>query len=351
MKAVQLLGPGQLELREIDEPKAPGKGEVLVEVLSVGICGSDLHMYGTGMIGGIQVNEPATLGHEFSARVLETGEDAKDEHGNPLKPGMRVAVEPHVACGQCECCLEGNPNLCPHHYFYGVFPVHGALCERMVVQARNCFPIPESISNDCGALLEPLGVALHAIRLAKIQPGDTVSVIGCGPIGLLTGKLALLAGASRVLAYDLYPWRVKLARKWGMEASCVEGKESVQLLMDATGDRGVDVAIEAAWADHSVQQSAEMAKFGGRLVLVGIPPDDQIQLRAATARRKGLTIKVSRRMKHTYHRAISMAEGPHPLLPLEEVVSHTFPLEETARAYELNAKYADKMVKAIIRIN
>ena len=350
MRAVQLTGPGNLELREVGEPGAPGEGDVLVEILSVGICGSDLHMYATGMIGGIELQEPAILGHEFSARILEVGAGAVDEHGNPLLPGMRVAVEPHVACGQCECCLEGNPNLCPHHYFYGVFPTPGALCERMVVKARNCFPLPDDLGNDAGALLEPLGVAIHSIRLAKVQVGDTVSVIGCGPIGLLTGRLALLAGASRVVAFDFHPWRVDLARKWGMEASCVEGDQAVAMVMEATDGRGVDVAIEAAWADHSVQQSAEMAKCGGRLVLVGISPEDQITLRHATARRKGLTIKVARRMKHTYHRAMDLASGEVPRVVLEDLVSHVNSLDQTMEAFTANARYEQGLIKAIIRV-
>ena len=203
MKAAQLRGPKDIRLAEVPGPGIPESGEALVEILSVGICGSDLHMYETGAIGGLKIDRPLILGHEFCARIVDTRGEAINELGQHINAGMRVAVEPHVACGHCEQCLEGNPNLCPNHLFYGVYPTHGALCERMTVATKNCFPIPDDINNAGGALLETLGVAIHSVDLGKIKFGDTVAVIGCGPVGVLIARLALLAGASKVLAFDL----------------------------------------------------------------------------------------------------------------------------------------------------
>lgn len=351
MKTTKLAGPGEIRIEEASDPGSPAADEVLVEVLSVGICGSDLHMYETGSIGSIHVSQPLTIGHEFSARILEVGEQAINENGDSLVPGMRIAVEPHVACGKCEQCIRGNPNLCPHHYFYGVYPIPGALSEQMLVKAHNCFPIPDSISDAGGALLETLGVALHAVDLSKIRVGDTVAIIGCGSVGALIGRLALLAGASKVWIFDLLEWRTALACQWGMEGITVKENEAVQHIERLTEGRGVDIAIEAAWADHTVQQCVEMARYGGRITLVGIPPDDRILMDGSVTRRKGLTFRFSRRMKHTYGRAIELAAGDNPIVKLDELASHFYPLEKTADAFADNTRYREGLLKAIIQIN
>ena len=349
MKACLLKGPGNMVLGDIDEPGNPGPGEVLVEVLQVGICGSDLHMYETGMIGRLKIGEAFVLGHEFSGRILETGEGAQTEAGEPLQAGMRVAVDPHVACGHCECCREGNPNLCPHHVFHGVPPTAGALCERMRVRAGNCHPLPDDISDATGALLEPLGVALHSLDLGKIRLGDTVAVVGCGPIGLLIGRLAVLAGAARVFACDLLPWRVSMAAAWGMEARATKAGEAAGWILQETHGRGVDVAVEAAWGDQSVRESIEAVRFGGRVVLAGIPADDRLTLVHSEARRKGLTLRFVRRMKHTYRRAMVLAGGDNPVLPVETIITDTFPLGEAPRAFAETAEYREGLVKAMVK--
>ncbi len=351
MRAIQLAGARQLELRELAEPPAPGPGEVLVEVLAVGICGSDLHMYETGEIGGLKSEEPFTLGHEFSARIVTTTEGAVDGTGRDLEPGQRVAVDPHVACGHCEQCREGNPNLCPHHYFFGVAPTHGALCERMVVPAANCFLLPDSMSNAGGALLEPMGVALHSVNYSRLRPGDTVAVVGCGSIGILITRLALLGGAARVLAFDRLPWRVELARKWGAEAHTVKGDEAVGIVGDLTRSRGVDVAVEAASADESVGQCVDMARYGGRVSLVGISAANTFSMNPAVARRKGLTLRLIRRMKHTYPRCIRLASGQQPKVPLDELVTHVYPLERAAEAIDAAFEYREGLIKAVVALS
>ena len=147
----------------------PGSGEVALNIKTVGVCGSDLHMYETGRIGYTNITEPFILGHEFMGEIVALGPDALDGEQQPLQVGQRVAVEPAVPCWRCELCEHGHPNLCPNHYFYGLFPDDGALRERMLVSARNCFPMPDSLGDDAGPLLETLGVAIHAIDLSKIR--------------------------------------------------------------------------------------------------------------------------------------------------------------------------------------
>ncbi|MYD11109.1 MAG: alcohol dehydrogenase catalytic domain-containing protein [Chloroflexi bacterium] len=349
MQVARLHGPKDIRIAAEPPPPPPGPGEVTLNVKTVGLCGSDLHMYETGRIGYTIASEPFVLGHEFMGVVAALGAGALDGNHQPLELGQRVAVEPAVPCWRCELCERGHPNLCPNHYFYGLFPEDGALRERMNVSARNCFPLPDTLGDEVGPLLETLGVAIHAIDLAKLRVGGAVGVLGAGPVGLLITRLAALAGAAPVFAFDKFDWRLRKAREWGAtHAFNVDECDPASAVMDLTDGRGVDVAIEAAWADHSVQQAADMARYGGRLVLVGIPPDDKLQLQHSVARRKGLTIMMSRRMKHTYPRAIALATSGR--VKLDELVSHRFDLARTAEAYECNVAYARGINKVILQV-
>ena len=349
MQVARLHGPKDIRIHTEVSPPAPQAGEVTLNIKAVGICGSDLHMYETGVIGYTHISRPFILGHEFMGEVAAVGADARDGLHQPLQAGQRVAVDPTVPCWRCELCENGHPNLCPHHVFYGLFPQDGALREQMTVSARSCFPMPDSLNDDVGPLLETLGIAIHAIDFSKIRVASRVAVIGAGPVGLLIARLAALAGASQVFSFDRLDWRVNKARQWGATHACdVSQCDPVQAVMNATDGRGVDVAIEAAWADHSVQQAADMLRHGGRLVLVGIPPDDQLILKHSVARRKGLTIIMSRRMKHTFPRALDLATSGK--VRLEELASHRYDLSQTAAAYASSAAYEDGIHKAILRV-
>jgi L-iditol 2-dehydrogenase len=343
MKAARLYGPGDLRIDDVPVPE-PGPGQVLLQVLSVGVCGSGVHYYLDGGIGEDKVKEPFIIGHEFSARVVALGPEVE---GPPV--GTRVAVEPAISCGKCEFCLEGHPNLCENILFCSTPPTEGALREYMAHPADLIFPIPDSISNDEGSVLEPLGIALHAVRLAGLHPGDTVAILGCGPVGLLILEVALISGARAAYVTDMVPERLALAKKLGAtEAFKADSGDPVAWIMGQTAGRGVDVAFEAAWADETVAQVAGMARRGGKLIMAGIPRQDVATFPAHSLRRKGLTIKYVRRMKHTYPRAIPMVRDG--LIDVESLVTHRFPLEKAAAAYELVASYKDGVVKAIIEV-
>lgn len=344
MQAARLYGSADLRLEEVVPPAQPGPGQVLISVGAVGICGSDLHMYETGRIGTTVVETPLVLGHEFGGTVLQIGPNALDGHAQPLRVGQRVAVDPQVWCGRCRQCEEGHPNLCPNHRFYGVWPDDGALRGQMVVEARNCFPVPESFSEATVALLETLGVAIHAVDLGKLRVADSVGVLGCGPVGLLILRLAKLSGANPIYAFDRFSWRVHKALEWGATGAWTldQGRPEQQV-------SDLDVVFEAAWADESVQQAAEITRPGGRVVLVGIPPDDRLYLSHSTARRKGLTLMMARRMKHTYPRAIKLVESGQ--VKLEELVTHRFGLGQAPQAFDLNAHYADGLLKVVIELS
>lgn len=348
MIAIRLYGARDLRVDNIPDLGEPGRGEALIRVTAAGICGSDLHTYQDGRIGDTRVTQPLVLGHEFAAEVIRVGPEALDGMAHELVPGTRVAVDPAQACGRCEQCEQGNPNLCLHLKFCGLSPHDGCYREQMIVTTRQCFPLPDSIDDASGALLEPLGVALHATDLSHVRPGDTVAILGAGPIGLLILQTVKLAGAGEVFIADRLPWRLELATKLGGTVIDSSRVDSAALITEKTKGRGVDVAIEAAWAEETVQQAVDMARYGGRVTLVGIPADDRLVMTHSPARRKGLTIRFCRRMKHTYPRARTLVESG--AIDLRGMITHQLPLTAAAQAFSLNASYSDRVIKVILSV-
>src|SRR5215207_5273319 len=215
MLAARLHGPRDLRLDQVDEPRNPGPGEALLDVKAIGVCGSDLHNYIDARIGSTVISAPLILGHEFGGVIAAIGPDALDGNGETLRIGQRVAVDPATPCWHCEMCEAGHPNLCRRLHFCGLYPDDGALREQMIVEGRTCFPVPDSISDASAALLEPLGVALHAVDLGKIKLARSVAIIGSGPIGALITRLVRLSGADPIYTFDCFPWRTAQAKRWG----------------------------------------------------------------------------------------------------------------------------------------
>ena len=348
MVAARLHGARDIRVQNVPSPLEPGPNQVTLAVRAVGICGSDLHTYIDGRLGETNLMSPLILGQEFAGVILRVGEGAMDGTGWPLAVGTRVCVDPAQACGRCDLCQNGHPNLCRNLHFCGLWPDDGAMCQYINVPGDTCFPMPDSIDLAQGPLLETLGVALHTVDLAKVRVGNSVAIIGAGPIGLCILQVLRLAGADPIFIADKLAPRCALARRWTDKVIDCTAADPVEFIGRATQGQGVDIAIEAAWADSSIQQSADMLRPGGRLVLVGIPGDDRLQLKHSTARRKGLDIRMVRRMKHVYPRAIQLVqEGKIDLGPL---ISHRFPLERAAKALSLNAAYADGVVKVILDV-
>jgi L-iditol 2-dehydrogenase len=324
MKALRLHGAGDLRL--VDEPSpVPGPGEALVRVTAVGICGSDLHWYDESGIGGVALTRPLVLGHE-AAGVIADGP----------RTGQRVAIDPSVPCGACETCALGRGHLCPAVRFLGYSTTDGALRELIAWPLARLVPLPDTIDDAAGAMLEPLGVAIHALRLARVRPGDTVGVFGCGPIGLLLIQLARAAGATTVVATDRLAHRVAAAGGLGAVAALVAGGAEREALLRATGGRGVDAAIEIAGDDDAIDTAIALARPAATVVVAGIPAGDQSTITASAARRKGLDLRFSRRMVHTYPRAIALVEAG--LVDVDAVVSHRFALADFEAAFRTAAR-------------
>lgn len=321
MKVARLHGIGDVRVGEEPDPR-PGAGESLVRVTAVGLCGSDLHWYGEGGIGDAQLVSPLVVGHEF-AGVVESG---------PLK-GQRVAVDPAIPCHHCELCVEGHPNLCLNIAFAGHGATDGGLRELLAWPTARLHPLPDKLSDADGALLEPLGVAVHSLDLGHVRLGDKVAVVGCGPIGLMLVRLARLAGAATVVASDPLPQRREAATWYGADAVLdpKSDADSPEFFRETLGI-GADVVFEVAGANDAVVDSMLAARPGGRVVLAGIPDPDEIAFPASPARRKGLTIALVRRMKEVYPRAIGLvAKG---LVDVSPLVSDRFSLDEVAEAFK-----------------
>ncbi|MCJ7724252.1 MAG: zinc-binding dehydrogenase [Anaerolineales bacterium] len=320
MKVIRLHAPNDLRLHDEPVPLS-GPGEALVRVKVVGICGSDLQWFGEAGIGDARLNKPLILGHEFSGVIAD----------GP-RQGERVAVDPAIPCHVCEDCRQGNPNLCLNLRFAGHGTQDGALCEVIAWPTDCLHPIPASLSDTDGVMLEPLGVALHAVDLGRLQVGRRAGVFGSGPIGLLILQLARLAGARRLIVTDKIRHRLDAAQNLGATEVILAGSETeVQEVMTATNGRGVDVAFEVAGENEAVEMAIAAVKPGGRVILIGIPADDRTSFSASVARRKGLTIKLVRRMKFTYPRAIQLVESGK--VDVRSLVSHQFPLEQAQQAF------------------
>jgi len=285
---------------------------VLVRVTAVGICGSDLHWWSEGAIGDARLARPLVLGHE-GAGVIADGP----------RRGQRVAIDPAIPCETCRACRDGYRNLCYRIRFAGHGQTDGMLRELMPWPARLLHPLPDQVTDAAGALLEPLGVALHALDLGHVRFGATVAVVGCGPIGLLLVQLLRAAGASRVLAVEPLAHRREAAREFGAH-------EVREPAADLSG-YGADVAFEVAGPDPAVRTAMESVRPGGRVVLAGIPDDDSTTFQASLARRKGLTIAMVRRMNDTYPRAIDLAV--RGAVRLEPLISRSADLTDAADAF------------------
>jgi L-iditol 2-dehydrogenase len=325
MKAIRFFDVHDLRLEELPKPK-PETGKTLLKTASVGICGSDVHYYQEGGTGSLQIDHPLILGHEFSASVV-----------NGPQAGQLVAVDPALPCGHCEFCLEGNPNFCENLAFAGSEDTNGGLREYLNWPQRALYPLPENFTPQEGAMLEPLGVAIHSLRLGKVFPGMAIGVFGTGPIGLLTIQMARLAGAGRIFATDHLSSRLEYARESGAtDVLLADGSEAGQILK-ATGGRGLDVTFEAAGDDGAaVETAVESSKRGSTVVLIGIPSEDTTSFTASAARRRGLTIKLVRRMKHTYPTAIRLvAQGA---VDLKSLITHEYPLAQFDQAFQTAAR-------------
>jgi L-iditol 2-dehydrogenase len=313
--------------------------EVLIEIAAVGLCGSDLHYYKDGGIGAAAIRAPFIPGHEFGGWLCE------DVTELGLRRGTLVAVDPNKSCGQCAWCREDYHNLCPHVAFIGAPPIDGAMTERLWVPRSQLVPLPAGMDALEAVMLEPLGVAIHAVDLAKPGLLERVAILGAGPIGLLILQVLKQAGAGEILVIEPLAHRRAMAARLG--ASRVG--ETVEEIAGWTSGDGCTLVMEATNNPLGLRDAIRAARIGGRIVLVGIPDGDSYSFPAAEARRRALKIKFARRMGDVYPRAIALVASRR--VDVASLVTHRVDLAATPGVFAALADNQPGFVKALIYPN
>lgn len=341
--ALVLERQNELALREIELPLSVGPGMVRIAIHTVGICGSDVHYYTHGRIGGFVVEEPMVLGHEAAGTILEVGAGV-----TRLKVGDRVCMEPGIPDANSRASRLGMYNIDPAVTFWATPPVHGVLTPEVVHPANYTFRLPDTVSFAEGAMVEPFAVGLQAAHKARIAPGDTGVVIGAGPIGIMVALAALAGGCARVLVADLMPDKLAIAAQYpGVVPVNIREKDLVEAVGDVTDGWGADVVFECSGSPRAYETLNALPRPGGCVVLVGLPVD-RVPFDVSGATTKELRFETVFRYAHQYDRAIAMlGSGKVDLKPL---ISETFAFKDAIAAFERAAEGRPTDVKLQIRV-
>jgi L-iditol 2-dehydrogenase len=333
-RAAVLHGVHDLRVDEVPVP-APGPREVLVEVRAVGVCGSDVHYYEHGRIGPYVVSEPLILGHESSGVVVGQGSGATRH-----QLGQRVALEPGVPCGRCRQCRAGRYNLCADVRFFATPPVHGAFANYVTIHEDFAFALPDEVSDDAGALIEPLSVGIWACRKAGLQGGEHVLVTGAGPIGLLAMQAAFALGATQVAIADVNPHRLELARRTG-------ATRALDLRERPLGEAGVeaDVLLECSGHPAALADGIRSLRPAGAAVAVGMGPGEEATIPMALLQNRELVLTGTFRYANTYPTAIELVAGGR--VDVEAIVTGHFALDQAEQALQAS-RQDPRSVKAVV---
>lgn len=344
MQAAVLEKPLSIHVKEIPVP-TPAADEALVQVYCIGICGSDIHYYEHGRIGRYVVEKPIILGHELAGRVVAVGSAVSH-----LRVGDRVAVEPGVPCNRCQQCRAGRYNLCPDVVFLATPPVDGAWAEYIAIRADFLHILPDGMSYETGALLEPLSVGFHAMSRAGIGPKDTVLVSGLGPVGMLAAVAARMFGAATLIGSDVIPLRREMAERFAVDATFNPlTEDGRQRIAELTGGVGVTAVVETSGNARAVANAIDMVNFGGKIAVIGLPASNQIAIDVPTLVDKELDIFGVFRYANTYPAAIRVLQSGR--YDVEQIITQRFPLTDIAAACEVARLNKDESVKVMIYPN
>lgn len=329
MTASVLRGVKDLTLEERPVP-SPAADEVLVQVRSVGVCGSDVHYYAHGRIGPYIVESPLVLGHEVSGVIVAVGSDV-----DPGRVGRRVAIEPQRPCRTCDFCRAGDYNLCPQMEFYATPPIDGAFAEYVLIQDDFAYDVPDSISDHAAALMEPLSVGIAAAQKGGIKVGDTVLIAGGGPIGIIAAQVARAFGAANVVVADINPARRELAATYGVR--------TVDPAAESTVELQANVFIDASGATPAIVNGIRSTRSGGTVVLVGSA--DEFPLSVPEVSMRELNVTGIFRYTGTWPIARTLLESGQ--VELDSLVTHVYGIEQVEEA--LSGEGAVDSLKRIVQ--
>ncbi|MGI8517816.1 MAG: L-threonine 3-dehydrogenase [Acidimicrobiia bacterium] len=317
--------PG-LWMDEVPEPQV-GAGEVKIKVTMTSICGTDLHIFRWDGWAQETVPVPLTLGHEFMGTVVELGAGVAG-----LEVGQRVSGEGHITCGHCRNCRAGNRHFCHNHVGLGVTR-SGAFAEFLVLPAANVFPLPDHISDEVGAILDPLGNATHT-ALSFDLVGEDVLITGAGPIGVMATAISQHVGARFVVVTDRNPYRLRMAEKLGADRAVLADEIDLNEIMRDLGmTEGFDIGMEMSGSGAAFNQLLSVMNHGGRVAVLGIPPEEvTVDLNAVIF--KGLVVKgiYGRLIFETWYKMAAMLQGG---LDVSAVITHRLPADSFTEAFEI----------------
>jgi threonine 3-dehydrogenase len=325
VKAVK--GPGA-EIREVPVP-ACGPGELLLRVLRAGVCGTDLHIYTWDKWSEGRIRPPVTLGHEFVGEVVERGAGVTE-----LEVGERVSCESHIVCNHCLACRTGNAHVCENTKILGV-DVNGGFAEYVAVPAVNAWRVPPNVPLEVAGVMEPLGNAVHTAFAGELSAA-TIAVTGCGPIGLFAIGVARAAGASTVIATDVSPYRLELARTMKADAVVDVSRESlVERVKELTRGRGLDGVLEMSGNPDAMRDGLAALRNGGRLSYLGLPKEPFALDWNRLVIFKGITIHgiIGRRMYQTWYQMDNLLRSGR--LDIRPAITHVMPMQEFDEAIGL----------------
>ena len=324
-RAAIMYGTHDIRLEEVQVPE-PGSREVLVEIGAVGVCGSDVHYYEEGRIGSFVVREPLILGHESMGTIVALGEEVTKH-----EVGERVTLEPGIPDGTCRECRAGRYNLCPNVQFFATPPVNGAFTNYVNIHEDFAFTLPDSLSDNAGALMEPLSVGIWSCRKAKVEAGDHVLVTGAGPIGLLAMQVALAQGATEVTITDVAPERLAMAQKHGATRAINVSEEPL-----AEAGVEVDALIECSGNERALNDGIRCLRPAGTAIVVGMGPGEESSIPLALIQNKEIWLTGTFRYANTYPAAIELAATGK--VDLDAIVTGYYGLEETEEALQASRK-------------
>ncbi len=342
MKAAFLHKPGDVRIKDIDVP-VPKDDEALIKIKAVGVCGSDVHYYEVGRIGDFIVTDPLILGHECAGEVVEIGKNVKT-----LKIGDRVAIEAGVPCRKCDFCKLGRYNLCADVTFLGTPPFHGSFREYIAHPEDFLFKLPDNMSFEEGAMIEPLAVGVYAAERGSVNVRDTVAIIGAGPIGLMTLQAVLARGATDVIVIEIEPFRLDFAKKLGATLTINPKEEDpVQKVLEYTNG-GADVVMEAIGLPETIQQTIKLARLGAVIVWIGMPTVDSVSIRAVEAICKDVDIRGIFRYANAYQPAIKLVSTGK--IDVRSMITTSFTLDQVQEALEYPGKNPGTCIKVIVEV-
>ena len=343
MKALVLEKKLQLSLRDIELPREVHPNDVKIKMHTVGICGSDVHYYTHGKIGPFVVKEPMVLGHEGSGTVIEVGSNVSS-----LKVGDRVCIEPGVPDVYSKEYMRGLYNLDPKLTFWATPPDHGCLTPEVVFPSNFVFKLPENVSYAEGAMIEPLAVGLQAAEKAKIIPGETALVMGCGPIGLVIALTALAGGCSKVFIADIVSEKLKMCSNFeNLIPIDLNKDDPAGVIKKNTNDWGANIIFEASGATKAYATIFDSICPAGRVVIVGNPMNP-IPMDFATLLTKEIEIKTVFRYAHQYERAINLLSSNK--IDVKPMITDTVAFDDSIMAFERAAKNLPEDVKIQIQL-